>query len=771
MIPTPAPTAMPSSFSTSSLSTPSLTDSSQFHPSHHPKTLLHHHQQQGQQPQEHHQRNDTWITALFESSADPIVVCDLNGLVCAWSHGAQTTFNIHPKHSLGLSLRHIFSSGSSSPPTHPHSPSYSHQHSSFSTSSSHPLIPSNNNNSNSDNSQRTGSDDGLEIELYPSTPEQVQALQGLPLKRVVSRVVGDQSRHLFLESISPVFQQPSAAPPLAPALVSYSSSPHHYYNSSPPLPPSKPLPPLPPRPHGNPQQHHHNAAAGTGAGRKSIINGHSSGSHSHTADKDDPTSSATMTLSPLPPPSSSSAREQQEESTPILSTAILSTAPAPLIVGYSVILTDLSTLSTGPGTTHYPFFASYPQSSMASSALTSPSPSSFTTTSSTQTTKTTSTSAAPSLSIAEDTEVAATEATSATALTTTATTTALSAVSYQQTQQTHLLPHQMLAKIASDDAIRNTTTTSTTASWSAALPMPAAEAASSATATVDCNNTDTDKDDLDSTAPIIAFRPSTSREHSTDSGFDERSPLVKPKSSPSYASSSSAMVSGCTSSTAVDRLLVPNGTAVIHEEIQSEPDAISPHGKISSTPSPSIAQPQPLPLPLPLTMPTSRSNSISLPIHSQEPSVRPSARSTSLGHLLSLPPLSPLPPALANRPRALSIAATAISSTSTGAQLSVSLSASADKSRLDIHHNSLAISAEPHHSTSLLPGETRLDREWDDPSFSSSRGRIVSQPWGQVCLYLATRQPGGAQGTGPHGIHELDRAVWRAGPSIRRSDA
>jgi hypothetical protein len=46
------------------------------------------------------------------------------------------------------------------------------------------------------------------------------------------------------------------------------------------------------------------------------------------------------------------------------------------------------------------------------------------------------------------------------------------------------------------------------------------------------------------------------------------------------------------------------------------------------------------------------------------------------------------------------------------------MSASADKSRLDIHHNSLAISTDTHHSSSLLLGETRLDREWDDPSFS-----------------------------------------------------
>ncbi|KAF8927020.1 hypothetical protein BGZ47_002372, partial [Haplosporangium gracile] len=538
MIPTPAPTALPSS-SSSSLSTPP--DSSHFHHPHHPNKS-HHHQQQQQLQQAKEQGNEAWITALFESSADPIVVCDLNGLVCAWSHGAQTTFGIHSKHSLGLSLRHIFSSGSSSPPT----PSFSYT----SASTSHTSIPGNND---------TKSGDDLEIELYPSTPDQVRALQESPLKRVVSRVVGDQSRHIFLESISPVYQQPSAAP-LAPAPVSHSSSPHHHTSSSPPPPPpSKPLPPLPPRPHSNSQQQHHHhqyhhnaAAAGTGAGKKSAINGHSSGSHSHTADKDDPSSSiTTTTLLPLPPSSSSlpSSKEQLEESTPILSSASLSTAPAPLIVGYSVILTDLSNLSTGPGTNHHPFFASYLQSSMASSTLTSPSPSS--TTSSTQTT----TSAAPSLPVAADTEAAAlsapfsasaeskeaavelTTATEATATTTTTMTaaaaaTASSAISHQQTQQTHFPPHQTLVKIVSDDATASTGT-STKASWSAASPAATETASAAGTATAENSDNDTDKDDVDSAmttaSSIVALRPSTSREHSTDSGFDERLPSSKPK--------------------------------------------------------------------------------------------------------------------------------------------------------------------------------------------------------------------------------------------------
>ncbi|KAF9348939.1 hypothetical protein BGX26_012702 [Mortierella sp. AD094] len=70
------------------------------------------------------------------------------------------------------------------------------------------------------------------------------------------------------------------------------------------------------------------------------------------------------------------------------------------------------------------------------------------------------------------------------------------------------------------------------------------------------------------------------------------------------------------------------------------------------------------------------------------------------------------------RPRALSIAATAVSYTSSGTQLSVSMSSSPDKSRLDIHHNSLALSRDDHHSSSLLSGENRQEREWDDPYFS-----------------------------------------------------
>ncbi|KAF8975121.1 hypothetical protein BGZ46_009420 [Entomortierella lignicola] len=70
------------------------------------------------------------------------------------------------------------------------------------------------------------------------------------------------------------------------------------------------------------------------------------------------------------------------------------------------------------------------------------------------------------------------------------------------------------------------------------------------------------------------------------------------------------------------------------------------------------------------------------------------------------------------RPRALSTVATAISYTSSGTQLSISMSSSPNKNRLDIHHNSLAPSRDNQHSGSLLSGNTRQEREWDDPYFS-----------------------------------------------------
>ncbi|KAF9188215.1 hypothetical protein BGZ51_000742 [Haplosporangium sp. Z 767] len=94
--------------------------------------------------------------------------------------------------------------------------------------------------------------------------------------------------------------------------------------------------------------------------------------------------------------------------------------------------------------------------------------------------------------------------------------------------------------------------------------------------------------------------------------------------------------------------------------------------------------------------------------------VRPTARSTSLGHMLSLSPMNGIND---NKPRSLSIATAAVSSTSSGAQLSVSMSSSPDRSRLDIRHNSLVLSADTHHPNSLLSSELKLDLEWDDPYF------------------------------------------------------
>ncbi|KAG0014958.1 hypothetical protein BGZ80_010135 [Entomortierella chlamydospora] len=69
------------------------------------------------------------------------------------------------------------------------------------------------------------------------------------------------------------------------------------------------------------------------------------------------------------------------------------------------------------------------------------------------------------------------------------------------------------------------------------------------------------------------------------------------------------------------------------------------------------------------------------------------------------------------RPRALSISTTAISYTSSGTQLSVSMSTSPDKSRLDIRHNSVSLSRDSL-PKSLLSGEIKQEREWDDPYFS-----------------------------------------------------
>ncbi|KAF9920722.1 hypothetical protein FBU30_009359 [Linnemannia zychae] len=303
MIPTPAPApALPPPLS----STPvHPSDTSSF-----PNKSFHHPTPPPLPPKKHLQeqkkKDEPWISALFDSSVDPIVVCDLNGRVCAWSHSAETTFDIHSKHTLGHSLRHIFS-GSSSPPTHSHTAAITS-----------PSIPSTMMNSNADDPN------SFEIELYPTTPDQVRALHGSPLKRVVTRVVGDQSRHIFLESISPLFH-PSAA--------------HSTTSRQPPPLPPKPLPPLPPR---LPQSGvHHISTVGLDTDTRSCYghNSYDSGDHSHTADKDDPP----PTL--LPTALQISAKEQ--ESTPPMqsSTPAASSTSAPMLVGYSVILTDLTTLA------------------------------------------------------------------------------------------------------------------------------------------------------------------------------------------------------------------------------------------------------------------------------------------------------------------------------------------------------------------------------------------------------------------------------------------
>jgi hypothetical protein len=107
-------------------------------------------------------------------------------------------------------------------------------------------------------------------------------------------------------------------------------------------------------------------------------------------------------------------------------------------------------------------------------------------------------------------------------------------MSHQKTQQTQSQPHQILVKISSNNATADTRTTPTIASWSTALPISSAAAAGTATADNSNNYTDNEKDDVvgtttTTTSSIVAFRPSTPREHLIDSGLDERSPLSKPK--------------------------------------------------------------------------------------------------------------------------------------------------------------------------------------------------------------------------------------------------
>ncbi|KAF9906452.1 hypothetical protein BX616_000720, partial [Lobosporangium transversale] len=115
---------------------------------------------------------DSWIYSFFSSSTDAIIACDLNGTICAWNDGAQSIFGISAKQSLGKDLNRL---------------SLGQTFLSTSSDTTRASIPA-------------------DHALYPSTPDQIRALQHSCIKRVVTRTQKD-GPHLFLESISALFKQ------------------------------------------------------------------------------------------------------------------------------------------------------------------------------------------------------------------------------------------------------------------------------------------------------------------------------------------------------------------------------------------------------------------------------------------------------------------------------------------------------------------------------------------------------------------------------------
>ncbi|KAF9932507.1 hypothetical protein BGZ67_004702 [Mortierella alpina] len=520
---------------------------------------------------------DSWIYTLLTSTVDPIIACDLQGNICAWNHGAQQTFGIPAKQSLGKNLNRLFASYASS--------------TSAATATATAAV--------------AGSIAEIEPEveaeaeentLYPSTPEEILALKAAPSKRVVSRTVKDRTQRLFLESLSAIFEKP--ATPLA------TSTPAATVLSTPMV--ERTSPALP-----------------TASTKGFFTNGTSShgsrnGRHSHSGSKPAGKDKKEKKEKKETNAKETKVTKETKESKEAKAQEGSSAAPTPVVVGYSVILTDLSSLSTT-----LPLLPLHPAQPAALPSTTAPlkppAPS-------------------PSPSPPQPSS---------------------SLTSYLKSSASHSAPSPLLPAAAQQPT--------GSSHLDSPVPRPLSQASSSA--------------DRETSKTALVSRPATSREHSTDSGFDERS-------------SSSAL-----------KASVPEAAAEPYSTAPSLVDLI-----------PSIAAPRSTSSMPTSPLPPSRSNSISLPIPVDEPlaCVRTSARSTSLGQLLALPLLNS---SLDYRPRAQSIAATAVSSTSTGAQLSVSMSSSPDKSRLDIHHNSLALSNDSHPS-SLLSGELRLDREWDDPYFT-----------------------------------------------------
>ncbi|KAF9575500.1 hypothetical protein EC968_002761 [Mortierella alpina] len=529
---------------------------------------------------------DSWIYSLLTSTVDPIIACDLHGNICAWNHGAHQTFGIPAKQSLGKNLNRLFASYASS----------------SSSSTSSPAA-----GSIAETTETAIDAETAQNTRYPSTPEEILALKTAPSKRLVSRTVKDRTQRLFLESLSAIFEKPAS--PLATSASAASTLMAERA--------STPLPSASTKAFANGSGSNSSSSRGQSNSRST---GARSGRHSHPGkDKKEKKEKKEMkntkdTQDAKDAKETTEANESKEakeanESRGQEGSAAASTS---VLVGYSVILTDLSSLPTP-----LPLLPLHPPPPAVPSIPTLPAPS--------HSHSPSSPSPSPSPSPPPP-----------------------------QPSLASPLPHSPSQPAAQQP-------TGSSSRLDPPVPRPLSQASSS---------------DRETSKTALVSRPATSREHSNDSGFDERPSSSVKASVPEAASE-------------------PNSTAPALVDL-----------------IPSIAAPRSTSPLLP-----SRSTSISLPIPADEPSsasVRTSGRSTSLGQLLALPLLNS---SLDYRPRALSIAATAVSSTSTGAQLSVSMSSSPDKSRLDIHHNSLALSNDTHPS-SLLSGELRLEREWDDPYFT-----------------------------------------------------
>ncbi|KAI7824718.1 hypothetical protein BC939DRAFT_449853 [Gamsiella multidivaricata] len=376
---------------------------------------------------------DPWIYSLFASSSDAIIACDLNGIVCAWNQGAHHIFGIPSKQSLGKDLNQLLLSTTSLSKSSCSTAATLSSVAPVAPAASAALAPP----------PLSSSSAPSEPELYPCTLEQLRALKGASIKRIVSRNVKDRTQHTFLESISPVYHQQQQQATEASECDSGSHS------------------------HGT-----NGISSGNRNGTHVVPNG-CDYSHNYSHFKT------------------------------WIGTGTGTETTSPALAGYSVILTDLSTLPNSPVSAVYS-----PQLQSSSSSLSPPprpppppvplppTPTSFSTLFS--------------------------DATPETVPPTLPATTGPAIDSIVSTTVTAKDTSTMTASIA-----KYTTSVSTPSS-----------AALSTTAVCLSPAAEEDKQEESSFRfPAISIRPTTSREYSTDSGFDERS--IASKSSTTAASLSS----------------------------------------------------------------------------------------------------------------------------------------------------------------------------------------------------------------------------------------